>query len=276
MIENLKHIQLPTNMTEFIIKPKDAVVYLFMRRYENWETHETFVSIAVVAERLHMGRRSVMESIERLERAGYITITKGQSNRNVYHFNEYKTFEGFSDEFLDNPNLSIEEKGYLAMIQKFMYLDSQNENGTITMSEKELADRLGLSKRQITNYNQSLKSKGFLSCQQSRLPDYIENDGNKKPIRVYDIKAYGQAIVFLLKKHHEQIQKNTEDIEELKQQIDHMKKQHEQTNKDLIDKINQLIEENSLLRKVINKDYLNEPYKKYNYNAVLDTRPISL
>lgn len=263
-------------MTEFIIKPKDAVVYLFMRRYENWETHETFVSIAVVAERLHMGRRSVMESIERLERAGYITITKGQSNRNVYHFNEYKTFEGFSDEFLDNPNLSIEEKGYLAMIQKFMYLDSQNENGTITMSEKELADRLGLSKRQITNYNQSLKSKGFLSCQQSRLPDYIENDGNKKSIRVYDIKAYGQAIVFLLKKHHEQIQKNTEDIEELKQQIDHMKKQHEQTNKDLIDKINQLIEENSLLRKAINKDYLNEPYKKYNYNAVLDTRPISL
>ena len=99
-----------------IIKPKDAVVYLTLRKYENWETHETFVSIATIAEKLHLSRKYVLEAVDRLEKAGYIAISKGRNNRNIYHFNEYKTFQGFSDEFLDNPNLSIEEKGYLAMI----------------------------------------------------------------------------------------------------------------------------------------------------------------
>lgn len=94
-----------------IIKPKDAVVYLTLRKYENWETHETFVSIATIAEKLHLSRKYILEAVDRLEKAGYIAISKGRNNRNIYHFNEYKTFQGFSDEFLDNPNLSIEERG---------------------------------------------------------------------------------------------------------------------------------------------------------------------
>lgn len=71
------------------------------------------MSIATIAEKLHLSRKYILEAVDRLEKAGYIAISKG---RNIYHFNEYKTFQGFSDDFLDNPNLSIEEKGYLAMI----------------------------------------------------------------------------------------------------------------------------------------------------------------
>ena len=35
---------------------------------------------------------------------------------NEYKFNKTVNFEGFSDEFINNPNLTPELKGYLAMI----------------------------------------------------------------------------------------------------------------------------------------------------------------
>lgn len=239
-----------------IIKPKDAVVYLTLKKYENWQTHETFVSIATIAEKLHVGRKFVLDSIDRLVKAGYITITKGQNNRNIYHFNEYKTFQGFSDEFLDNPDLSMEEKGYLAMIQQYMRLDD-GQTGKISMTDKELADHIGLSRRSITTYNTSLRNKGFLTCVDQSVPDYIESGGDKRQLKVYDIRAYGQAIVFLLKKHNDQIEKNTEDIEELKQQIADIKTQSQETILEMRKQYEALVRENALLRKAINRDYLN-------------------
>ena len=260
MDENLKHVQLPTSMLTSIIKPKDAVVYLTLRKYENWETHETFVSIATISEKLHLCRKSVLESISRLEKAGYIAISKGLNNRNIYHFNEYKTFQGFSEDFLDNPNLSIEEKGYLAMIQQYMRLDD-DQTGKISMTDKELADHLGLSRRSIVAYNTSLRNKGYLTCVNQSVPDFVEYKGDYRPLKVYDIRAYGQAIVFLLKKHNEQIEKNTEDIEELKKQFADMKTQHQDAFREMQKKYEELVRENALLRKAINRDYLNREVK---------------
>lgn len=239
-----------------IIKPKDAVVYLTLKKYENWETHETFVSIATIAEKLHLSRKYILEAVDRLEKAGYIAISKGRNNRNIYHFNEYKTFQGFSDDFLDNPNLSIEEKGYLAMIQQYMRLDD-GQTGKISMTDKELADHIGLSRQRINAYNTSLRNKGYLTCVNQSVPDYVEYGGDHRPLKVYDIRAYGQAIVFLLKKHEEQIEKNTEDIEDLKKQLLEIKAQNQDVIRKMREQYEALVRENALLRKAINKDYLN-------------------
>ena len=89
------------------------------------------------------------------------------------------------------------------------------------------------------------------------VPDYVEYGGDCRPLKVYDIRAYGQAIVFLLKKHEEQIEKNTEDIEDLKKQIEEMKAQNQDVIREMRIQYEALVRENVLLRKAINKDYLN-------------------
>lgn len=245
-IDRVNFIWKEATKVKIHIKDTCQVIRYLLWMMEFWQTHETFVSIATIAEKLHVGRKFVLDSIDRLIKAGYITITKGQNNRNIYHFNEYKTFQGFSDEFLDNTDLSMEEKGYLAMIQQYMRLDD-GQTGKISMTDKELADHIGLSRRSVASYNMALRNKGFLTCVNQSVPDYIESAG----LKVYDIRAYGQAIVFLLKKHNDQIEKNTEDIEELKQQIANIKTQSQETIIEMRKQYEALVRENALLKKLL-------------------------
>lgn len=108
--------QLPSNLDNFHVGVKDIAVYLTMRQFENWETHSTYVSIDKLAEKCRLTKNTVRKCIKNLILDEYLILIKRPGMSNEYKFNKTVNFEGFSDEFINNPNLTPELKGYLAMI----------------------------------------------------------------------------------------------------------------------------------------------------------------
>lgn len=106
---NISFKQLPSNLDNFHI---GVAVFLAMRQFENWETHSTYVSIDKLAEKCGLTKNTVRKCIKNLILDEYLILIKRPGLSNEYKFNKTVNFEGFSDEFINNPDL----KGYLAMI----------------------------------------------------------------------------------------------------------------------------------------------------------------
>lgn len=208
-MENLKHIQVPSDKTKEKITPKDLLIYCVLKEYENWETHETFVGISAIGDKLGLSSPTVSKSLKALAKEDYIEIIQRKGKSNVYRFNPYKNFEGFSPEFLDNSSLSANEKAYLIAMQQYMRTED-GEVGKISFSNKDISEKINLSENTIRKLDNSLKAKNYLTIVDNKLRD-IETGCSTKT-KIFDLNKYGQEIVFLLRSHHEQISQNTEDI----------------------------------------------------------------
>ena len=198
--EKISFKQLPSNLDNFHVGVRDVAVYLTMRQFENWETHSTYVSIDKLAEKCGLTKNTVRKCIKNLILDEYLILIKRPGMSNEYKFNKTEKFEGFSDEFINNPDLTPGQKGYLAIIQQYMNT-SDGERGIITL--RDIANLTHMSRRSIYNYNRELQDKGYLVIGNSNLPDNIENSGCK--VKVYDPKAYGQAILFTLRDHEDRL-----------------------------------------------------------------------
>ena len=128
-----QHIELPTENENSEITPKDKLVYLAVKSYENSKTHECFPSMAKISERCGASEPTIKKSLDKLEKAGYISIEKVNSRKKVYKFSPYKKFECFSYDFLYNKDLTFTEKSYLAASQQFM-LEKESGRGKIDYS----------------------------------------------------------------------------------------------------------------------------------------------
>lgn len=226
-MENLKHTQLPSDRPDLFVKPKDLLVYCMLRQYEDWNTNDTFVSVATIAKDLNISIPTVQASLKNLEQDGYITIGK-LGKKNLYHFNPYKKFEGFSQEFLQNNNLTLEEKAYLTALQKIMRTDD-GHTGKISYSNKDIAKMLNISERTVYTLEKSLVSKKFLTIVNNKMRDL--ETGCITKTKIFNLKDYGQEIVFILKAHHEQIKQNTKDIHKLEETISMLQEQQNQDRK---------------------------------------------
>lgn len=102
-----------------------------------------------------------------------------------------ENYELFSREFIYNKNLTVEEKGYLAMIQQYMIRDD-GKSGIIAMSDSDLSNLTHIGERSIQRYNRSLKKKGYLT-----LVNLPNNNENFRKLKCFDLAAYGQAVAFV-------------------------------------------------------------------------------
>ena len=266
---NVSFKQMPTGLDNFHVGVKDIAVYLTMRQFENWKTHGTYVTIDKLSQVSGLSKGTIRKCIKNLILDEYLILIKRPGLSNEYKFNKTLNFEGFSDEFINNPGLTPGLKGYLAIIQPYMNT-SDGQYGVIGMRDLDLAKRTHLSRKTIYTYNRQLQELGFMVNGKSHLPDIIENSGCKGNVKIYDPKSYGQAIIFALRNHEErlndiqdeqQIQRKT--IEDLTAEIRDLKRR--QAVSDL--KNQKLHEQNAELLKTNKKlyDALNiDLYRKQN------------
>lgn len=164
---------------------------------------------------------------------------------NEYKFNKTVNFEGFSDEFINNPDLTPELKGYLAMIYEYIRWSVWHYR------DADLAKLTHLTRRTILTYNNQLQDLGFMVNGRGTMPDVLENGGCKSNVKIYDPRSYGQAVVFVLQSRLNDIQdEQRKNIEELTAEIKNLKRQQaisEQRSQKLHDENKELLKTNKRL-----------------------------
>jgi DNA-binding transcriptional MocR family regulator len=245
---NIQHAQLPNKMTENSeLEPKDLVIYLAIKRFDNPQ-HECFPSLHKICEKSGASINTVRKCIKNLIDAGYITTEK-KMNRTYYYFDPYKKYECFSFEFLDNPNLSFIEKSYLIADQQYMNINSEN-CGIVTYTNREESKLTKIPYRTLMRINKSLKEKNYLQIVDTSAID-LETGCNKRA-KIFNLKAFGQAVAYTLKNHENRIYENTQDIQMLKELNNKLQEENVQLkkNQDL------MFNEITKLKETVNKETL--------------------
>lgn len=209
-----QHVQLPNNMTkETILTPQDLLVYVSIKRYMNKDTKEAFPSLQTIANSCGASIPTVRKCIKNLEEREYIKVTK-KGRSQIYTFLKYTNFEPFSYEFLDKEDLSFTEKAYLIASQQYMFKD--DGLGKISMDNKNLADTINMPTSTISKCNRSLESKGYLDIIKAKQ----SGSGITINEKFFHLDELGQAIVFTLQNHEDRINKNENDIKDIRKELD--------------------------------------------------------
>lgn len=209
-------------MDQYVIVPKksngeslykyEILIYVCIRRYMNKDNMEAFPSIDTICKDSGCSKVTVLKTIKAIVSKGYMQIkklVKGQK----YIFNNEKSFEPFSYEFLDNKSLSKSEKLQILCTQQHMYKD--NGVGKVSYSDRQLAELTGLDRRIISRNNQSLIRKSYMT--QVTLKTRDSEDKTLCKETIYHLNEIGQAIVFALQNHEERIQSNEDKIKQLEE-----------------------------------------------------------
>lgn len=224
MDKNQQFVVLPKKEKEKDqLKKYEILIYVCIRRHMNSKTLEAFPSIETIAKESSCSKKTVLDTIEKIQQKGYFTIKKiGKCNH--YFFSNEKHFEPFSYDFLDNPELNKSEKLQILCTQQYMIktqiTDDNGEEqgfGAISMSDRQLALCTGLDRNSIARNNKSLIEKGFASQISLKVKDPETGLMNKQMI--YRLSEIGQAIVFTLQNHEDRINDNTGRIGQLEKAV---------------------------------------------------------
>lgn len=232
----MQHVEIPNIMTsitenayeetnpERILRKGDKVVYAAIRRNMDSVTRSCYPSIHTIKRLAGCGQAKVQQAIERLKQAGLLTIgmhtTAAGRRCNLYKFpiTEFdKNFERFTFEFLDL-DLPTNVKEYYMDIQHYLY-DMENGVGKCNFSNAEIARRTGWSIPSVKKNNTILIERGLLTEETLE-----EKDQAGLPIvqKQFDLTGLQQAVLWV-KAVTEQVTKNTDDIELLKQELEELK-----------------------------------------------------
>ena len=160
-----------------------------------------YPSMSTIAKFCDITEPTVKAAIKRLVKHGYIEILpeKHNSKNNIYKFKKLeKDFERFTDEFLDNPDLTPNEKAYLIGLQSQCYKDGQY--AVTSYSNNAIANNLDISLNSVKKYNSTLTSKEIMTELQTAK---FDEDGFNKIIKAIDLAKIGQKVLFEIAVDHE-------------------------------------------------------------------------
>lgn len=241
--KNLQHVQVPNGMGHNNLEPKDQLIYMVIKSHDN-PNQECWPSLQILSKESGASINTIRDSIKRLKNAGYIkTELVGRKTR--YTFDPYKKFEPFSPEFIKNKNLSFTTKSYLVASQQYMYKDVEGV-GKIGLSNRNLSQEINMPESTIRRCNAELVSKDYLTILKNEKKDL--QTGCFTDTKIMKLKQLGQAVIWTLCDHEEQIRQNTQDISKLAERLN----QQEQL-------IQRLLNENTELKKAQTKN--NTEYK---------------
>lgn len=248
MEQSKQHVQLPVEENSEL-EPKDRLIYVCIRRFINKDL-ECFPSLRQISKLSGASLTTVSKIIDKLIKLDYITRVK-RGKKYHYKFNELKSFEPFSYEFLDKEDLSFQEKAYIISAQQYMFKDEVGI-GKICYSNRELAKKINTSRSTVNNLNRSLIKKGYLGLVETKSVDPMT--GEHVIEKIYNLNALGQAVIWTLRDHEERLQ----DVED---KVDSVQKTNElllKQNNELLNEINQLKKQLGLIPKPVQTEY--EPF----------------
>jgi hypothetical protein len=203
------------------LTPQDLLIYLSIKRFMNSETKEAFPSLSKISEVSGASIPTIRKCIDNLTESGYLYVyKKGRSN--IYRFLKWDKFESFSYEFLDNKDLTFTEKAYLVASQQYMYTDVE-DYGKISLSNAELSSLINMPEKTIYKCDKSLEKKNLLNIVKTSKHD--SETGIAVREKIYHLTEVEQGIIWVLKNHKQQIDKNTADIQTLLQEREEQKKE---------------------------------------------------
>ena len=100
----------------------------------------------------------------------------------------------------------------------------ENGEGKISYNNREMAEKLNISEKSVSRYNDALERKNYLSIIQTN----AKKDGVIINEKFFHLDELGQAVVFILQDHDKKINENTKDIEELKKDMKILMRENEE------------------------------------------------
>ena len=229
MEKSNQFVIVPKKENGILLKKYEILIYACIRRYMNKDTMIAYPSISTIAKDSGCSKPTVLKTLQNIKNKGYIEIIEGSKGQgNHYKFNNELSFEPFSYEFLDNKNLTKSEKLQILCTQQYMF--KEGGIGKISYSDRELSELTGLDRQTISRNNASLINKNYMS--QISLKTRESDSGCFNKETIYHLRDLGQAIIFTLMNHEDQINQNTKDIEYLKENFNTVLEQRDSAYKD--------------------------------------------
>ena len=230
---NKQHVQVPKmDLTEQGLTTLDPYIYACIKKYMNSKTQQAFPSNSTLQHVSGLGNKTIIQSIKRLEKAGYISITREFGKSNVYTFNDYKKFEICSYDLLDRTDLTPKEKAYFIAAQPYMFKDTQS--GYITFNSEKLASSIGLSLNTLKKYESSLCQKNMIQL----VPVRTNNaTGLTEYNRVYDFEQWSNVIALKFQEQDERINDHDHQINRLKDEIEFLKQELRKVKKEQLEEV---------------------------------------
>jgi DNA-binding transcriptional regulator GbsR (MarR family) len=219
----MKHTEVPRHLDDLkeqhILEHGDKIIYGAIRNYMNDKTRECYPAIATIAKILQCSPGKINAAIKRLVSTNLLLKhNDGKKNHYVFPRTEFdKHFEMFTEDFwkLDLP-LNVKE--YYMDIQPFLY-GKESGTGRCSFSNAELSRRTGWTVASIKKYNTILIEKNFLTEESTN-----ETDAAGLTIiqKNFNLTGLQQAALWV-KAVTEQVSKNTDDIEDMKRELEELK-----------------------------------------------------
>ena len=195
------------------LTPQDKLIYLAIRRYMNKESLTAFPSYDRITQDTGAAKNTIRKCVDNLVNAGYLEVGK-KGRGNLYKFNNKKQFEPFSYDFLDKPDLTFTEKSYIVASQQYMFKDGPDEEGKISYTNSELSNLIKMPTATISKCNRSLEKKGYL-------------EGSSDLVKRFQLRELDQLFIWKLREHEERLNKNEDDIAELKKKMKQLQLENE-------------------------------------------------
>lgn len=194
-----QHIQLPNRKENEDISPREQLVYLALKSFMNKDTKESFPSLKKVSSITGINVGTIRKDIKRLEDLDYIKIIK-QGRNQIYRFNDYKTFEVFSYDFLYNKDLTSTEKAYLVATQQYMF--KTQETGSVSFSNNALSNLIHMPESTVSKCNRSLENKNLLTIVDNKNRDDL---GLMAQTKIFKLAEFNEAVVNTLVNHEDRL-----------------------------------------------------------------------
>lgn len=262
-MESERFVKLPSREDKLILKPKDLLIYITIRRFYNKYTRRAFPSLETTSKLSGISISAIRTGLKRLDNYKYLKIKKC-SYKQIYQFDEEDKFEPFSLKFLDRKDLSVELKSYILASQRYMF--KEDGYGKISYSNKELGNLINLSEASIYRYNTELISKGLMVKYNLKKTD---ENWNYKEVKQFDLNKLDQDIVFTLQNHEERLNNIEERLNNIEEGISNIEEHNEATDNKItllekqISKRDKTLEEQLKSHKIQIKR-LAEALEKYN------------
>ena len=208
-----QHTQLPNKMAENDLEPKDQLIYVVIKSFQNEKTKECFPSLQKIADKSNASIPTIRASIKRLEEKNYITIEK-RGRSNYYLFNPSKYFEPFSPKFINKEDISFTTKSYLIASQQYMYKDIEGL-GKISYSNMELSEKINMPESTIRKCNKELERNNYLTIIKNESRN-IET-GCKTGTKLFNLNELGQAVICALVNHEDRINDHEDRLSKLEE-----------------------------------------------------------
>lgn len=226
-----KHVQVPNSQDlEYeTLKVGDRLVYSAIKKYMNKDTLTCYPRLETIAEDCQCSQNLVKSALKRLEKIGWIKVTRRPGTSSIYTFLKPDKFEMFSDEFF-KLDLDYKLKDYYIQLQQYLLKDCINERAYIRYSNNEIAEKLHMPLRTVQRYNLQLKNKGIV---EETVTSLINPETGCEIIeKSFNLSKLEQAFLYKLAEHEEAIKENKEDIKSLKAEVAELRKQIKQLQKD--------------------------------------------